>query len=71
MKGAKVLFLDGLRYKAHRTHFTIDEALAVAAKLNADKTYLIHMSHDIDYSETSKKLPTGVELSYDGLEVQL
>ncbi|MCB0331043.1 MAG: MBL fold metallo-hydrolase [Bdellovibrionales bacterium] len=70
MRGVKVLFLDGLRYEHHPTHFTIDQAVAIAQQIGAEKTYLIHMTHNIDYHEVNKKLPKGVELAFDGLRVQ-
>ena len=62
-----VLVLDALRYEQHRTHFTIDEAVATAKELSAKQTYLVHMTHSVDYDEVSKALPPGVELAYDGL----
>lgn len=71
MRGARYLFLDGLRYKKHRTHFTIDEAVAAAEELQAEQTYLIHMSHDIDYYEANKKLPSHIQIGYDGLEIEI
>lgn len=69
LAGVKVLVLDALRYKAHRTHFTIPEAVELATQLEIDKTYLTHMTHDVDYDEVSAKLPKHVELAYDGLEI--
>ncbi|MBX7139005.1 MAG: MBL fold metallo-hydrolase [Oligoflexia bacterium] len=69
LKGVRFLVLDGLRYEQHRTHLTIDEAIEIAGKIGAEKTYLTHMTHSVDYSETMAKLPPHVELAYDGLEI--
>lgn len=71
MRGAKVLILDGLRHRPHKTHFTISEAAAMAAELEAENTYLIHMSHDVEYEETQRLLPPNVQLAYDGLTIHL
>jgi phosphoribosyl 1,2-cyclic phosphate phosphodiesterase len=65
--GVKTLILDGLRYENHRTHFTIPEAIEAAERIGAKQTYLTHMTHTVDYSETSARLPKNVALCYDGL----
>lgn len=70
LKGVKVLVLDGLRYEAHRTHMTIDEAVSVAAELGIRRTVLTHMTHNVDFDEVSARLPRQVELAYDGLEIE-
>ncbi len=69
LKGLKTLVLDGLRYEAHNTHFTIPQAIEVAEELGAETTYLIHTTHSVDYDEVSRKLPENVKLAYDGLVI--
>ncbi len=71
MKGARYLILDGLRYEPHKTHFTIPESIEAALELGAEQTYLIHMTHSLDYSATNAELPETIELAYDGLELSL
>ncbi|RIL04597.1 MAG: MBL fold metallo-hydrolase [Proteobacteria bacterium] len=71
LRGIKFLILDGLRYEAHRTHMTIPEAIDAAQELGAGKTYLTHLTHNVDYVEVNAKLPKGVELAYDGLELEI
>ncbi|RMG42368.1 MAG: MBL fold metallo-hydrolase [Candidatus Dadabacteria bacterium] len=68
---AKLLILTGLREAPHNTHLTIPEAVELAGKLNTDQTYLIHMSHDVDYEKTSKQLPDNIRLCYDGLSLKI
>lgn len=70
-KGADVVVLDGLRPDLHPTHMNIAEACAAAAEIGAPTTYLTHLTHGVDYSEWSRKLPTGVQLAYDGLRLKL
>jgi phosphoribosyl 1,2-cyclic phosphate phosphodiesterase len=71
LAGLDTLILDCLRPSRHPTHFSLDEALAVAARVGARRTLLVHMSHDIDHALVSSRLPAGVELAYDGLVVPL
>lgn len=71
LRGIDVLILDGLRPSPHPTHFTIDEAVATAAEIGARVTYLTHIAHDLKHSEANDSLPPGVELAYDGLEIDL
>ena len=67
LRGLDILILDALRYQPHPTHFSVAEAIEVAAEIGARTTYLTHMNHDIDYNAPQVDLPPGVELAYDGL----
>jgi phosphoribosyl 1,2-cyclic phosphate phosphodiesterase len=69
LSGVKVLFLDGLRVAPHPTHFSISEACELAQKLQVPRTILIHTDHSVDYNDTMIRLPQGVELGFDGLQV--
>jgi phosphoribosyl 1,2-cyclic phosphate phosphodiesterase len=71
LKGVEVLILDGLRYTPHPTHFTIDEAVAIARSIGASQTYLTHIAHDVRHSDGSAGLPEGIALAYDGLAIEL
>lgn len=71
LRDLKVLCLDGLRIKPHATHFSLDQALEAARRIAAEKTYLIHLTHDYDHDLFNPTLPSGVELSYDGLTIRL
>lgn len=71
LKGVTTLVIDGLRFKRHPTHFTIPEAIEAASKIGALKTYLIHMSHDVNHAEVNNSLPPGIELAYDELVLEI
>ncbi len=71
LRGVKTLILDGLRMEPQPTHFTIPQACDVAKKIGAEKTYLTHMTHTVDYEVINPTLPTGIELGYDGLEFDI
>jgi len=69
--GLEMLVIDALRYRSHPTHFTIPQALEVIGQLEPRCALLTHISHDIDHGTVSKSLPPGVELAYDGLEINV
>ncbi len=66
-----VLILDALRVRPHPTHFTIDEAVAMAQKIGARETYFVHMTHSVLHAETEAALPAGISLAYDGLGLEI
>jgi phosphoribosyl 1,2-cyclic phosphate phosphodiesterase len=71
LENLEVLILDCLRPARHPTHFSLEEALAMAARVAARRTILVHLSHELPHAATSRSLPAGVELAYDGLVVPL
>ncbi len=71
LEGLDVLILDALRLRPHATHFSLDEAIDVARKVRPKKTFFTHVSHDLEYEATNARLPTGMELAYDGLRIAL
>ena len=71
LEGLEVLVLNALRQRPHPTHLTIDEAVREAGRIGARRTILTHLSHDVAHAAAAARLPTGVELGYDGLEVQV
>jgi len=69
LDGVRTLVLDMLRYRAHPTHFTVDQAIAAAERIGAERTYFVHMTHDIRHADLDPKLPPGMHLGYDGLRI--
>jgi phosphoribosyl 1,2-cyclic phosphate phosphodiesterase len=69
--GLDLLILSALRYRPHPTHYSVDEALAMAARIGARRTLFTHIAHEIDHETLSRALPPEVELGYDGLVVDL
>lgn len=71
LKGVKVLTINALAHNPHPTHFNLTQALEIAARVGAEQTYLTHVSHKMGfYAEQEPRLPAGVHLAYDGLEVE-
>ena len=71
LQGLKVLLLDCLRHKPHPTHINLEQSLHYASLINAESTYMIHMTHELEYAELSKQLPKHVYVGYDGLKINL
>ena len=71
LKGVDTLLLDCLRMEPHFTHLSFSESIEIAKKINARKTYLIHMTHNLEYESLKKMLPEGVYVGYDGLKLQI
>jgi phosphoribosyl 1,2-cyclic phosphate phosphodiesterase len=69
--GVRTLAIDALRHRPHPTHFTVEQALAVAARIGAERTWLTHICHDLPHEATNASLPAGVELAYDGLRIEI
>ena len=64
-----VLFLDGLRYKPHPTHSTVQRSLGYVERLKPRRTFLTHICHDLGHARAESLLPDHVRLAYDGLEI--
>ena len=70
LKDLEVLVLNGLRFKDHFAHFTVEEALEIIKKLNPKRAYLTHFCHEIGrHCEFEKQLPPYVHAAYDGLVI--
>ncbi len=71
LAGLDVLVLDCLRDEEHVTHMNFEEAMAAIALLRPKRTFLTHLCHRLEHEATTRRLPPGVELAYDGLRVLL
>lgn len=71
LKGVKTLIISALRYTSSPAHFTVDEAVDFAQASGVEKTWLTHISHDLDHEKTNAYLPLSVRMAYDGLQIDL
>jgi phosphoribosyl 1,2-cyclic phosphate phosphodiesterase len=66
IEGTDTLILNALQKEAHISHFTLAEAVAMAQKIGARKTYFTHISHQLGlHSKVENELPDGIALGYD------
>lgn len=72
IKGIKVLVINVLRKEPHPTHFNLEEALAFIEKVQPEKTYFTHISHNFGFHENiESELPENVFVAYDNLEITI
>ena len=71
LEGVDTLLLDCLRMEPHFTHLSFSESIEISKKIKAKKTYLIHMTHSLEYESLKKMLPEGIYVGYDGLKLQI
>jgi phosphoribosyl 1,2-cyclic phosphate phosphodiesterase len=64
-----VMILDGLRHRAHRSHLTVADSVALLKRIGAKQSFLIHLCHELDHATLQSELPAGIDVSYDGLVV--
>jgi len=67
--GVDTLVLGALRPKPHIAHLSIDQAVEIANRIGAKRTYLTHLSHHISHQQQQQLLPNGINLAYDGLKI--
>ena len=67
LRDLDVLVLDALRHDAHPAHFNLEQAIDMAERIGAGRTYFTHMTHQLGHEATNRALPGGMALAYDGL----
>ena len=72
IKGSKVLVLSALQKNSHLSHFNLEQAIETVKELEIPQAYFIHMGHRMGlHRDIEQELPNGMELSYDGLQIEL
>ena len=72
LRGVQVLVLNALFRAEHPTHLSIPEAIDVAHKVGAARTYLTHLTHENFHADLeSELLPRGISPAFDGLTVRI
>jgi phosphoribosyl 1,2-cyclic phosphate phosphodiesterase len=71
LSGVDTLVLGTPLWSSHFSHLSLEEGIALSARINPRQTIFTHLSHDFLHAETEKLLPPGCSLAYDGRELQL
>jgi phosphoribosyl 1,2-cyclic phosphate phosphodiesterase len=72
LKGAEVFVINALFRTEHPTHLSIPEAVEVARKVGAKRTYLTHLTHENFHADLeSELLSKGISPAFDGLTVRI
>ena len=70
VKGTKVLVLNALQKDFHISHFTLDKAIEMVKKIDAELAYFTHISHKLgNHQAVEDQLPDNIQLAYDGLQI--
>jgi phosphoribosyl 1,2-cyclic phosphate phosphodiesterase len=68
--GTQYLVLNALRREEHISHFTLSQAISLAASIKPVQTYFTHISHQLGlHTEVNEELPNGIQLAYDTLSI--
>ncbi len=71
LHGVKVLVVGAIHKRGTAMHFSIDEAISFARRVGAERTLLTHISHEVEHESTANELPSGIELGYDGMVIDV
>ena len=72
INNSKILVINCLQIEKHVSHFNLDEVLKLIEKVNVEKVYLTHISHNLGkHDNVNKLLPKNVSLAYDNLSFSL
>jgi phosphoribosyl 1,2-cyclic phosphate phosphodiesterase len=63
--------VDGLRYAAHPSHFSINDALSWIDRFKPRRAIITNMHSDLDYEVLRQSLPPHVVPAYDGMRLEL
>jgi phosphoribosyl 1,2-cyclic phosphate phosphodiesterase len=71
LEGVRVLVLNALFRIPHPTHLSFAEAIALARRIGAERTFLTHLTHHDSHAGLEAELPAGISPAFDGLQVTL
>ena len=69
LEGLDTWIIDGLRYKPHPSHFSVDDALGWIKRMRPRRAVITNLHTDLDYEELLQRLPEGVTPAYDGMRI--
>ena len=69
LAGLDVMILDALRPRPHPTHLCTDQSLALLRRIDAKRSFVVHLAHDLVHRELVERVAPDAEVPYDGLRV--
>ena len=71
LEGLEHFVVNCVRRGSHISHFSLEEAVALARRTGARHTWLTHMSHQLPpHEELLRELPDGIRPAHDGLTIE-
>lgn len=72
LQGLDVFVLNALRHQPHLSHYSLPEAIEIARRVGAKRTYFTHISHQLGlHADEEPLLPEGMFLAYDTLTIEI
>lgn len=71
LHGLEVLVLSALLSRPHPLHLSVPEAIVVAQRIGARRTYFTHLTHEFTHQALAAMLPAGIEPAFDGLVIDV
>jgi len=72
IKDIKVLIINALRQEKHYSHFTLSEALSHIEKINPQRAYITHISHNMGLNrDWEQLLPDNVNALLDNMVIKM
>ncbi len=71
LEDLEFVLLDCLRERSHPTHINIEQSLSYIGRIKAKQSYMIHMTHELEYASLTEKLPKNVFVGFDGLKLNI
>jgi phosphoribosyl 1,2-cyclic phosphate phosphodiesterase len=72
LAGVRVLVINALWHgNPHPTHFNVEEAVAAAREIGAERTFLTHLTHRLRHDSLAAALPPDIQPAWDGLDVSI
>jgi phosphoribosyl 1,2-cyclic phosphate phosphodiesterase len=71
LEGLDTWIIDGLRYKPHPTHLSVDEALGWIERMRPRRAVITNLHTDLDYEDLRRRLPETVAPAYDGMRIDV
>jgi phosphoribosyl 1,2-cyclic phosphate phosphodiesterase len=69
LQGVQILALSAIGPQGTQAHFSLDQAIEFSRKTGAHRTFLTHISHNLDHESAEHLLPPDIRMGYDGLEI--
>ncbi len=71
LKGLDHFIINTVKNGRHISHYSLEEAIAVARRVGAAHTWLTHLSHQLPrHADLASHLPAGILPAYDGLVIE-
>ncbi len=71
LEGLDLWIVDGLRYAAHPSHFSVADALSWLDRFKPRRGVITNMHSDLDYEALRAHLPPHVVPAHDGMRVEV